>query len=382
MKIAVLGSTGSIGLQTLDICRRLSPRPEIAVLSARSNGDALMAQAIEFGAKYAVLSEREAWEQAKSASENTTVLLGDEGLEEALSATTPDITVNAIWGAAGLKASLSAIRHSRRLALANKESLVSAGELVMGEAKERGCEVVPIDSEQSAIFQALQSGKRSEVRRVMLTASGGPFLNWSQEQIAEATPQDALKHPTWTMGRGITVDSATMMNKAFEVIEAKWLFDLAPSQIEVVIHPESIVHSMVEFVDGSCIAQLSITDMRVPIQYALTYPDRARLDLKLLDLCELGQLTFRKPDGKRFQALALAWEVLELGGTAGAALVSANQRATAAFLEGMIGFNQISEIADRVLQTLQVVKKPVLEDIFAAYEWGKAEADRCIMQGF
>jgi 1-deoxy-D-xylulose 5-phosphate reductoisomerase len=303
MKIAVLGSTGSIGLQTLDVCRRLSPRQEIAVLSARSNGDALMAQAIEFGAKYAVLSEREAWEQAKSASKDTTVLLGDEGLEEALSATTPDITVNAIWGAAGLKASLSAIRHSRRLALANKESLVSAGELVMGEAKERGCEVVPIDSEQSAIFQALQSGKRSEVRRVMLTASGGPFLN-------------------------------------------------------------------------------CITDMRVPIQYALTYPDRARLDLKLLDLCELGQLTFRKPDGKRFQALALAWEVLELGGTAGAALVSANQRATAAFLEGMIGFNQISEIADRVLQTLQVVKKPVLEDIFAAYEWGKAEADRCIMQGF
>jgi 1-deoxy-D-xylulose-5-phosphate reductoisomerase len=382
MKIAVLGSTGSIGLQTLDICRRLSPRPKIAILSARSSGDVLMAQASEFDSQYAVLSDREAWEQAKTSAGKTSVLFGDEGLEEALAAAKPDIVVNAVWGTAGLNASLNAIRHSHRLALANKESIVCAGELVMAEARERNCEILPIDSEQSAIFQALQAGNHNEIRRIILTASGGPFREWTPERIEKATPEDALKHPTWEMGSGITVDSATLMNKAFEVIEAKWLFDLDPAQIEVVIHPESIVHSMVEFVDGSCIAQLSLTDMRIPIQYALTYPERMELGLKHLDLGELGSLNFEKPDTKRFAALALAWEVLELGGTAGAALVAANQQASRAFLDGRTDFNSISKISAHVIKSLSVIDNPTFENILATQEWARTEADRCISQGF
>lgn len=378
MKAAVLGSTGSIGLQTLDVCRRLPERPQVLVLSAHRNFGTLLEQAREFGVKYVVLADRGAYQEAKQAAEGVEVLLGDEGLGEALAGAAPDVTVNAVWGTAGLEATLTAIRHSRRLALANKESLVSAGELVMGEARERGCEIVPIDSEQSAVFQALHAGKRSEVRRVILTASGGPFLDWSPEQIAKATPDDALKHPTWAMGRGITVDSATLMNKAFEVIETKWLYDLAPSQIEVVIHPESIVHSIVEFADRSCIAQLSAPDMRIPIQYALTYPQRLELDMKQLDLSELGRLTFQEPDMKRFHALALAWKVLELGGTAGGALVAANQQAVAAFLEGKISFDAICGVSEKVLHALNVVGNPALDDILAAHDWARAEAKRWI----
>ncbi len=380
MKIAVLGSTGSIGLQTLDVCRRLKPRPDVVLLSANRNADLLMEQAREFGVRRVALHDRNAWQDFRKSAAGVDVLPGVPGIEEVLEETSPDVTVNGIWGAAGLQASLSAIRHSRRLALANKESLVCAGQLVMGEAHERGCEIVPIDSEQSAIFQALQGGKQSEVRRVILTASGGPFLDWTPEQVAQATPEDALKHPTWEMGAGISIDSATLVNKAFEVIEARWLFDLESSQIEVVIHPESIVHSIVEFVDGSCIAQLSVTDMRIPIQYALTYPDRAGLALEALDVGKLGGLTFRKPDRKRSRSLMLAWKVLELGGTAGAAFVGSNERATGAFLEGKISFNSIYDTSARVLQTLSVKNNPTLDDILAAHEWAKAEADRWISQ--
>ncbi len=382
MKLAVLGSTGSIGLQTLDVCRRLSPRPEVVVLAAHSNCELLTNQAREFGAKYVVLAEQKAWREAKKNLTYSDVLLGEEGLQQALAHAEPDVSVNAVWGAAGLKYSLSALRHSRRLALANKESLVAAGQLVMGEAREWGCEVFPVDSEQSAIFQAMHCGKHKEVRRVILTASGGPFLDWTPEQIASATPEDALKHPTWEMGRGITVDSATLMNKAFEVIETRWLFDLDPSQIEVVIHPESVVHSMVEFVDGSCVAQLNIPDMRIPIQYSLTYPERVRLDLKPLDFAELGSLTFQKPDTRRFRALMLAWQVLEAGGAAGAVLVAANQRTTAAFLEGKIGFDKICDISTKVLHTHNVVSNPTLDDILAAHDWAMAEADRWISREY
>jgi 1-deoxy-D-xylulose-5-phosphate reductoisomerase len=379
MKVAVLGSTGSIGLQTLDVCRKMSPRPELVLLSANTNAKLLIEQAEELGVKRVVLHDENAWKESRNGSDRTDILPGSE-LEHALRETTPDVTVNGIWGTAGLEPTLAALKHSRRLALANKESLVSAGEIVMKAAKEMDCPIVPIDSEQSAIFQAMQGGKRNEVRRVILTASGGPFLDWSPEQIAAATPQDALKHPTWEMGHGISVDSATLMNKAFEVIEAKWLFDLDPAQIEVVIHPESIVHSMVEFIDGSCLAQLSVTDMRLPIQYALTCPGRSGLDLEPLQLHEVGSLNFRKPDLERFPALSLAWKVLEMAGTAGAALVAANQRATAAFLDGKKGFNSISETAAKVLQSLSVVQNPALDDILATHDWARAEADKWVSQ--
>jgi len=380
MKIAILGSTGSVGLQTIDVCRRLQPKQEIAVLAARRNVDAVMAQVTEFGASHVVFADKKAWKKASESQTNVNVLFGEEGLEEALEKTSPDVTVNSIWGTAGLQATLAALKYSKRLALANKESLVSAGQLVMSKAKETGCEILPVDSEQSAIMQAMASGRHSEIRRVLLTASGGPFLDWSSERMAKARPEDALKHPTWAMGRGITVDSATLMNKAFEIIETKWLFDLEPALIEVVIHPESIVHSLVEFMDGSCIAQMSVTDMRIPIQYALTYPDRLQLDLKPLELHEIGKLTFRKPDSKRFRALVLARQVMELGGTAGATLVSANQRASAAFLDGKIGFNRICEVTAKVIGALSVVANPSLEDIISTHEWSQAEADRWISQ--
>ncbi len=377
MKVAVLGSTGSIGLQTLDVCRRLDPRPEVVLLSANTNANVLLEQAQEFGANRVVLHDEGSWEKNKGISDSIDILPASE-LEQALQESSPDVTVNGIWGTAGLEPTLAALRHSQRLALANKESLVAAGEIVMKASKELDCPVVPIDSEQSAIFQAMQGGKRSEVRRVILTASGGPFLDWTPERIAAATPQDALKHPTWEMGHGISVDSATLMNKAFEVIEAKWLFDLEPSQIEVVIHPESIIHSMVEFVDGSCLAQLSVTDMRIPIQYALTWPERRGLDLEPLRLHEIGSLNFRKPDLERFGALSLAWQALELGGNAGAALVAASQYVTKAFLEGRTGFNSIYETTAKVLQQLNVVHSPALGDILATLEWATAEADKWV----
>ncbi|MCX5683876.1 MAG: 1-deoxy-D-xylulose-5-phosphate reductoisomerase, partial [Planctomycetota bacterium] len=305
------------------------------------------------------------------------ILTGPAGLVALAARGDVDIVLSAVVGGAGLPAALAAVRAGKRLALANKEALVMAGDLVMAEAARSGAEVIPVDSEHSAINQSLSGGKRSELRRVLLTASGGPYNRRPAEDIAAVTPQEALNHPTWSMGPKITIDSATLMNKSLEVIEAHHLFGLAVDQIQVIIHCESTVHSLVEFVDGSCIAQLGPPNMRPPIQYALTYPERRPAPWPRLDLAMLGRLHFEEPDMRKFPALALGFEVVRRGGTLGAALSGADETAVAAFLGGEIRFTDMVPLVKRVLDAHSWVAKPTLDEILTADTWAREEAKRC-----
>lgn len=350
--ITILGSTGSIGRQTLEVAEHLGCK--IVALTAYNNAELLAQQAERFGVEAAVLGSKPG---------------GDAAVAEIAGNSGADIIVTAIAGEAGLEPTLAALRTGKRVALANKEPLVCAGELVMQTAREYGAEIIPVDSEHSAIFQCLaerrgrtqgtplqESGNTSEtngysqVRKIILTASGGPFLRFSRAELEKVTPEQALKHPRWKMGQKITIDSATMMNKGLEVIEAMHLFGVTPEQIEVIIHPESIVHSMVEFTDGSTIAQMSNPDMRMPIQYALTYPERVRGLSKPLNLAEIGSLTFEKPDLDRFPCLRLAYKAAIIGQAACAALNRANEEAVELFLNGEIGFMEIpTYIEERLL---------------------------------
>jgi len=310
------------------------------------------------------------------------VYVGPTGMEKLAARDDVDVVLAAVVGAAGLPAVLAAVRAGKTLALANKESLVVAGSLLVPEARRRRVPILPVDSEHSAIFQAMQCGRLGEVRRVILTASGGPFRNTSADQIERATLEDALKHPTWRMGTKVTIDSATMFNKALELIEACWLFDLPPEKIEVVIHPESVVHSMVEFVDGSVIAQLSPPDMRTPIQYALTYPERRNGRAKVLNIGEKFTLHFEPPDPGRFPALRVAYDVARTGGTAGAVLNAANEAAVAAFAAGQIPFGQISRLVeltiDRHRERLE--RNPSLSDLLDADRWARTSVGELIAE--
>lgn len=373
--VAVLGASGSIGSGTLEVLRQLGGPWRLAAMSVHSQVEQLAALAAEFDCPLAIATDLH---QANKISQltfpNTTrVVVGPDGLLEAAASPEIGTVVAAMVGAAGLESALVAAQSGKRLALANKEALVVAGDLLTQTIEDAGGELIPIDSEHSAIFQAMQAGDKKEVRRIILTASGGPFRTWDKARLAEATIDDALAHPTWQMGRKITIDSATMMNKALEVIEARWLFDLPPEQIEVVIHPQSVIHSMVEFVDGSVVAQLSPPDMRLPIQYALTYPDRLDCPCAKMDWTKTQVLELDAVDFERYPALQLGLEVARRGGSCGAVLNAANEAAVDRFLNGQIRFTDIVQATRQVLNEHNFSPKPTFEELMRQDRWARTE---------
>jgi 1-deoxy-D-xylulose-5-phosphate reductoisomerase len=377
-RLAILGSTGSIGIQALDIVARFPDRFEVVALAAGRNRALLAEQIRRFRPRIASVTDRAAAAElaAEGGLSGLEVLSGPEGAVACATRGDVDLVIAAIAGGAGLLSTAAAVEAGKVVGLANKESMVLAGELLVRRAAATGAKILPIDSEHSAVFQSLAGHNRAEVRRILLTASGGPLRQVPVEQLATVTPAQALKHPNWSMGAKITIDSATLMNKGLEVIEARWLFDVDPRRIDIVVHPESILHSMVEYVDGSVVAQLGVSDMRGPISYAMAYPERLRLDLPPLDLSRLGRLTFEAPDPVRFPAFTLAYRALERGGTSPAALSGADEGAVEAFLSGHIPFPRIAELCGEVLDdhVPEPVRSP--EQALAASEWGRAQALR------
>jgi len=378
-RIAILGSTGSIGCSTLEVVRHLGEPFKAVALGAHRQIDKLAEQIKWFNPAAVSLGDAalkgELESRLNGFSSPPRIYTGDSGLVDVVRRDDVDIVLSAVVGAIGLPAAIAAVQAGKTLALANKESLVVAGSLLIPEARRRGVPLLPVDSEHSAIFQAMRCGRRQDVRRVILTASGGPFRTKTAEQINNATLADALNHPTWRMGNKITIDSATMFNKALELIEAVWLFDLQPKQVQIVIHPESVVHSMVEFVDGSVIAQLSPPDMKTPIQYALTYPERSEGCSRRMDWNSRFSLHFEPPDFARFPALRLAYEVAEMGGTAGAVLNAANEVAVAAFSAGKIKFGDIARIVAATINAHRLVQTPTLDDLLQADQWARQMAN-------
>ncbi|MCZ6691801.1 MAG: 1-deoxy-D-xylulose-5-phosphate reductoisomerase [Planctomycetota bacterium] len=379
-KVVVLGSTGSVGRNALDVARRLPDEIQVVGLAARSNWEVLREQILEFRPSVAALVDPGACQNLRKTLPNgaTRLVEGLDGILDDVLEQEADVVLAAITGAAGLPTTLKAVEKGRRLAIANKESLVMAGKRVMALAREKNAEVVPVDSEHSAIFQSMRGSRSSEVTRLLLTGSGGPFRETPANELQGVTREQALNHPTWKMGPKITIDSATLMNKALEVIEARWLFDVPPERIEVVIHPESVVHSMVEFQDGSVIAQLGLPDMRVPIQFALTYPERRPLEIDRLSFPEISRLTFEEPDRGRFPALDLAYRALETGGTLPAVLNAANEQAVERFLAGTIRFPQIASLTRQVMDHHDAIGEPEIPQILEADRWAREEVDRCL----
>ena len=376
--LSILGSTGSIGRQTLEVVEQM-PEIQVVALTAGSNVARMVQQCRAFHPELAVMATEAAAEELKNAltGENIRVLWGMEGLIAAAEYEKADTVVTAVVGMVGLRPTLAAIQKKKRIALANKETLVCAGELVMAAAAEYGTEIVPVDSEHSAIFQCLMGNRdRSEIRRLILTCSGGPFFGKSREELQNVTKADALRHPNWKMGHKITIDCATLMNKGLEVIEAMRLYDLPLQQVNVVIHRQSIVHSLVEFCDGAVLAQLGTPDMRVPIRLALTYPHRAENPAAPLDLLSCGPLTFDAPQETAFPCLTLAKEAASRGGTACAVLNGANEAAVAGFLRGEIGFYDIPRLVRRALDTVPFVQTPDLQEILAADRAARDAAER------
>jgi 1-deoxy-D-xylulose-5-phosphate reductoisomerase len=377
--ITVLGSTGSIGTSTLEVVQSLGPDYRVVGLGARRRWRELAQQCREVHPSAVAVADPAHGERIRPLLNGATELLvGPQGLAELAARPESDFLVAAIVGAAGLESTVAAVQAGKQVGLANKEALVMAGSLIVPLARRTGSRLLPIDSEHSAIFQAMSAGQAGEVRKVFLTASGGPFRTWSAEQMANARLEDALRHPTWDMGPKITIDSATMMNKALEIIEARWLFDLDVNCIEVLIHPESIIHSMVEFRDGSVIAQLGTPDMRTPIQYALTYPHRREGCADRLDFSTIRRLNFEPPDMERFPALRLGYDVARAGGTAGAVFNAANEAAVEAFREGRAAFGRIVELIERVLDRHRIEQHPDLETLLAADAWARREVAECL----
>ena len=372
--IAILGSTGSIGRSTLDVVRACCDRLRVVGITGHANLELLSRQAQEFQPAVTVVSDpqKAATFQLVGCPE-TTVLSGQTGICELVTREDVDLVVSAIVGSAGLRGTWAAIEAGKTIALANKETLVTAGPLVMQLASDCGVDILPVDSEHSAIFQALKSGRGKEVSRVVLTASGGPFRNDSAERLGDVTIEDALAHPTWDMGPKITVDSATMMNKALEIIEARWLFGLSIDKIDVVVHPQSIVHSMVEYCDGSILAQMSPPDMKLPIQYAMSYPERWEGPAEKIDLTQAFHCEFHPPDYERFPALLLGREVAERGGSCGAVLNAANESAVAGFLDGRLKFTEIVSACRDILNHHDYDPNPNLEQLIALDQWAREE---------
>ena len=376
-KIVILGSTGSIGVNTLRVIENLKDRFQVIGLAAKKNVNLLEKQIRKFHPKVVALTDRKSAQELRGRFKSIKVLSGEEGLIKVARLKETDLVVSAIVGASGLIPTLEAIKARKKIALANKEALVMAGEIVMQEAHKRGVEILPVDSEHSAIFQCLKKEGRKKVSRIILTASGGPFFNYSLKQLKSVTPQEALRHPTWEMGKKITIDSATLMNKGLEVIEAHYLFGVDIDRIEVVIHQEAIVHSLVEFVDGTMLAHLGAPDMRLPIQYALTCPERLPNPLKRLDLVKIKKLTFQKPDTRKFPCLKLAYEAARIGGTAPAVLNAANEIAVSLFLKRKVGFMKIPKMIEKVLHRHKPIKNPVLSEILKADAWAREGVLKC-----
>jgi len=362
--VAILGSTGSIGTQSLEV---ISNNPELFqayLLTAQSNADLLIAQALQFDPQYVVICDKSKYQYVKDALAKTDVkvLAGAEAIVETVTHKKIDIVLTAMVGFAGLEPTIAAIKAGKDIALANKETLVVAGELITGLAKKHKVKILPVDSEHSAIFQCLAGEENNRIEKIILTASGGPFRNKSLAFLENVTREDALKHPNWVMGAKITIDSASLMNKGLEVIEAKWLFDLEAEQIDVIVHPQSVIHSMVQFQDGSIKAQMGLPDMKLPIQYALTYPGRVKNDFKRFDFTGYPNLTFEKPDMITFRNLALAFEALKQGGNMPCIINAANEIAVAGFLSKSIGFLAMSSVIEQCMQHIAFIKSPVLDD--------------------
>ena len=377
--LAVLGSTGSIGVNVLDVVRQFPERYRVVALAAGTNVELLARQVEEFAPSLVSVCD----EQRRAALLNLlppghgcTVLCGSEGNVQVASHEDAVFTVSAMVGALGLLPTLAAIEAGKDIGLANKETLVMAGQLVMRAVERAAVQLLPIDSEHSAIFQALEAGRHDDLRKILLTASGGPFRGLDRKRLAEVTATEALRHPNWSMGRKISIDSATLMNKGLEVIEARWLFDVAPEAIEVLVHPQSIVHSLVEYQDGSVLAQLGIPDMRIPIAYALSYPERLPLSLPALNLATCGELQFFPPDHERFPALNLAYTALTRGGTVAAVLNAANEVAVEAFLQGRISFPQIAETVARTMDIVGTEGEVGLDQILADDARARAVAEQ------
>jgi 1-deoxy-D-xylulose-5-phosphate reductoisomerase len=376
-RLAILGSTGSIGTSTLDVVRENPDRFQVVALACGRRWERLAEQIDEFKPRLvSVASADEAKALAKVLKHPVEILHGLSGAVTVASHPDADHVVSAMVGAAGLAPTLAAIRAKKEVGLANKETMVVAGEFMNAEAKAHGVRILPVDSEHSAIFQCLNGEDKKEIRRLILTASGGPFLHTPVESLGEITVEQALKHPKWTMGAKITIDSSTLMNKGLELVEARWLFDVPPSQLEVHVHPQSIVHSMVEFQDGSVMAQLGIPDMRIPIAYALSYPHRLSNRLPSLDLTEVGSLSFFKPDETKFRCLYLAKQVLQGAGTLAAVLNAANEIAVAQFLERKIGYLRIPQVVEQTLSAHSAFTPKTLEDIVEADRWARDFAAR------
>lgn len=366
-KIGVLGSTGSIGTQTLEIVRQNRDLQVIA-LAAGQNVDAMEKQIREFKPKLAVMWTKEAALELRGrvADTNTQVLSGMEGLLQLSTEPQMDVLVTAIVGMIGIRPTIAAIESGKTIALANKETLVTAGHIIMPLAEKLHVPILPVDSEHSAIFQSMHGENRKRVSKILLTASGGPFRGKRRQELNDITVEDALKHPNWSMGRKITVDSSTLVNKGLEVIEAKWLFGVEPKDIQVVVHPQSIIHSMVEYVDGGIMAQLGMPDMKLPIQYALFYPDRRPMEGKRVDFFQLGSITFEKPDTETFRGLAMAYEAVAAGGSMPTVFNAANEKAVSLFLDKKIRFLEIYDLIQGAMESHQVIQNPSVEQILEA----------------
>jgi len=379
-KVVVLGSTGSIGRISLEVLEDFPERFSIVGLSAGRNAGLLYEQALRYRPQVVALDDESLASDLaeRLATFNVKVLGGPDGLAEIAGFPGSDLVVNALVGAVGLIPTLKAIESGKTVALANKEALVMAGGIITEKAREYGTDLIPIDSEMSAIWQCLHSCQPTQIRRLILTASGGPFLNLPKEEFQRVRPSDALMHPTWQMGKKITVDSATLMNKGLEVIEAHWFFNMPPSKIDVVIHPQSVVHSLVELVDGSIRAQLSVPDMRLPVQYALTFPERFESCTQKMDFSSNMMLSFSPPDLEKFGALRLAYSAASSGGTMPAVLNAANEVAVEAFLEERLPFTSILKVVERAMEEHPVIAKPSLDDILGADSWARREAERLV----
>lgn len=378
--IVILGSTGSIGTNTLDIVDRFPHDFRVVGLTAGTNHEKLLAQIRRYKPAYAALADESAAARLRlqCADLPVEILFGNEGVAQVAQASQAELVVSAIVGGAGLIPTLAAIRAGKHIALANKEPMVMAGALMQAEAHKHHVRIFPVDSEHSAIFQSLEGHRREDVKRVILTASGGPLWNLTREQLQDVSPERALQHPNWKMGSKITIDSATLMNKGLEVVEARWLFDIPDAQIEVLVHRESIIHSLVEYRDRSVIGQLGLPDMRTPISYALRYPERIPLELPSLDLTEIGTLTFFKPDHERFPCLRLAYDALQVGGTMPATMNAANEIAVEAFLQNGIRFLDIPDIIRSTMEAHAPRPIDGLEDALEADRWARAKAESLV----
>lgn len=381
--IAILGSTGSIGTQALEVIAAHPDKFVAEVLTAQNNAGLLISQALKFQPNAVVIGRDDLYEQVRDAllPHDIKVYAGEKALASVVEMESIDIVLTALVGYAGLQPTIRAIEAGKHIALANKETLVVAGELVTNLAQEKGVNIYPVDSEHSAIFQCIVGEFHNPIEKIILTASGGPFRGKSREELLAVTKAQALKHPNWDMGAKITIDSASLMNKGLEVIEAKWLFGLKPGQVEVVVHPQSIIHSMVQFTDSSIKAQMGLPDMRLPIQFALSYPERIKADFPRLNFMDYPQLTFEQPDMKTFPNLGLAFDALERGGNAPCILNAANEIAVAEFLQDKVGFLGMSDIIAECLQSVSFVQKPTLEDYIATDGETRKKARELIERG-